>query len=49
MVRLRAGRGLGKVSKELEVPVAEKISPALWATGIAKLYKLVRIALPVLP
>jgi hypothetical protein len=44
-----AGRALGWASKESGLPVIKRMSPALWAAAVEKVYKLVRVSVPELP
>lgn len=44
-----AGHGLNHVSKAVGVPLIRRLSPALWAYGAEKAYKVVRVAVPELP
>lgn len=44
-----AGHGLNYASRELGVPFIRRMSPALWAYGAEKAYKVLRVAAPELP
>lgn len=45
----RAGHGLNHLSKAVGVPFIQRLSPALWAYGTEKAYKVLRVAVPELP
>eukprot|EP00892_Ulva_mutabilis_P012647 jgi/Ulvmu1/9755/UM055_0095.1 len=44
-----AGHGLTRLSKAMGVPLVQRLSPAIWAYGTEKAYKVLRMAAPELP